>query len=73
MTTAALRKKSIELGVVYSFRGIFHYQHGGKHGGTQKDLGPEEVRILRLDPQEAGREKWGEGERERIGRPGFSI
>lgn len=73
MTTAALRKKSIKLGVVYRFRSIFHYQHGGKHGGTQKDLGSEEVRVLHLDPQEAGREKWGERGRERIGRPGFSI
>ena len=34
MTTATLikeRKQSI--GMVYSFRGLVHYRHGGKHGG----------------------------------------
>jgi hypothetical protein len=33
MTTAALIKESISLGLAY--RGLVHYHHGGKHGAAQ--------------------------------------
>ena len=35
----------------HSFKGLVHYHHGGKHGGTQADLMLEkELRVLHLDP-----------------------
>ena len=38
MTKATLIKESIELGLVYSVRGLVHYQHGGKLGCMQTDM-----------------------------------
>jgi hypothetical protein len=38
MATAALIKENISLGLTYSFRGLAHYHHGGKHGGMQADV-----------------------------------
>lgn len=43
------------LGLAYSFRGLVHYQHGGKHGGKQADmvLG-KELRVLHPDVHATG-------------------
>jgi hypothetical protein len=50
MITAALVKENIELGLAYSFRGLVHYPHGGKHGSIQADMVMEkELRGLHLD------------------------
>jgi hypothetical protein len=51
---ATLTKENIELGLAYSFRGLVHYHHGGKHGFVQADMVLEkELRVLHLDLQEA--------------------
>ena len=52
MTKATLVKENIELGLAYSFRGLVHYQYGGKQGRVQADLVPEILKILHLDHQE---------------------
>ena len=54
MTKATLIKENIELGLAYSFRGLVHYHHGGKHGCMQADMVLEkELRILHLYSQVA--------------------
>ena len=50
MTTETLIKENIELGLAYSFRGLVHCHHGGKHGSMQADLVLEDLRVLYLDP-----------------------
>jgi hypothetical protein len=45
MTTAILIKESISLGLAYSFRGVVHYHHDGKHG-SMHGMG----RVRRLKP-----------------------
>jgi hypothetical protein len=43
-------------GAIYNFRGLVHFHHGRKHGGTQADIVLEkELRVLYLDWQTAGR------------------
>jgi hypothetical protein len=43
------------LELVYSFRGLVHYYHGGKHGNIQADMMLEkELRVLHFDPKVAG-------------------
>jgi hypothetical protein len=55
MTMATLIKEIISLGLVYSFRDLILYHHGGKHGGMYADMVLEkELRVLFLDPQAAG-------------------
>jgi hypothetical protein len=50
MTKATLIKKSISLGLVYSFRGSVHYHHGGKDGSMQADMVlEEELRTSHLN------------------------
>ena len=45
------------MGLAYSFRGLVHYHHGGKHGSIQADMVLEkELRVLHPDLQTAGRE-----------------
>jgi hypothetical protein len=46
------------LGLAYSVRGLVHYHHGKKHGGSvQADRVQEkEMRILHLDPKAAERD-----------------
>jgi hypothetical protein len=51
MTTATFIKETISLGLSYSFGGLVHYHHGGKHGSTQVGMVLEELRVLYLDPQ----------------------
>jgi hypothetical protein len=51
MTKATLIKETIQLGLVYSFRGSAHYHHSGKQGSVQADIVLEEPRILHLDPK----------------------
>lgn len=47
-----LLEESISVGLDYSFRGVVHCHHGGKHGGTQAGVVLEkELRILHLDVQ----------------------
>lgn len=41
--------------MAYSFGGLIHYGHGGKHGGRQADLVLEELEFLHLDPQATGK------------------
>ena len=42
------------MGLAYSFRGLVHYHHGGKHGGVQADVVLEkEPRVLHFDLQAA--------------------
>ena len=42
-------KENISLKLVYSFRGLVHYHHGGKHGSMQADMVPEKgLRVLCL-------------------------
>ena len=53
MTKASLIKANIYLGLAYSFKGLVHYPHGGKHGSIQADLVLEELRVLHLDPKAA--------------------
>ena len=37
--------------LAYSFSGLVHYHHGGKHGSIQADMVLEkELRVLHLDP-----------------------
>ena len=50
-------KGSHFIGAGLQFRGLVHYEHGGKHGGTQLDVVLEEMRVLYLDWQATGREK----------------
>jgi hypothetical protein len=51
MTKATLIKDSIELGLIYRFRGSAHCHHGRKHGFMQVDMALErELRVLYLDP-----------------------
>jgi hypothetical protein len=35
MTNATLTKENISLELAYSYRGLIHYHHGGKHGRVQ--------------------------------------
>ena len=46
-------KENHLIGTGLQFRGLLHYCHGGKHGGLQGDLVPEELRVLYLDLQTA--------------------
>ena len=55
MTTAALIKESSELGLAYSLA-LVHDHCGGKHGGVQVDMVLEQLRLLYLDQQAAGRD-----------------
>jgi hypothetical protein len=42
------------LELAYSFSGLVHYHHGGKHGSIQADMVLEkELRVLDLDPRVA--------------------
>ena len=50
---ATLTKENIELGLAYSFRGLVHYHHGGKHGSIQAGLVLEEPGILHSDSKAA--------------------
>ena len=44
------------MGLAYSFRGLVHYHHGGKHGSMQADMVLEtELTVLYLDPKAARR------------------
>jgi hypothetical protein len=56
MTRATLIKENIELSLVYRFRGLVHYSHGGKHGIMQVDMLLEEE-SPHLYRQAAGRER----------------
>ena len=38
ITMPTLIKANISLGLAYSFRGLFHYHHGRKHGSMQADM-----------------------------------
>jgi hypothetical protein len=43
-------------GASLQFRGLVHYHHSRKHGGTQAEIVLEtELKILNLDQQAAGR------------------
>ena len=54
MTMTVPIKQNISLWLAYSFRGLVHYHHGGKHGSVQADMMLEkELRVLYLDPQAA--------------------
>lgn len=56
MTTATLMKGGSDWGLIYSFKGFAHYYQGREHGSLQEDVALEEkLRVLRLDPQAAGR------------------
>ena len=46
MTTLTQLKDNISLGLVYSFRGLIHYCHGGEYGVMQEDMMLEELRVL---------------------------
>lgn len=55
MTTVALIKESIQLGLTYSFRGFVHYSLGGKHGRVQTEYGrvlEAESRVLYLSKKQ---------------------
>ena len=50
MSTAALIKRNISLGLVHSFSGLVHYCHGDKHDSMQADMVLEKkLRVLHLD------------------------
>jgi hypothetical protein len=53
MTKATLIYKNLSLWLAYSFRGLIHYHHGGKHGSIQVDRVLEEPRVLHFDLQTA--------------------
>lgn len=56
MSTATLTKGNISLGLAYSFRGLVHCCHSGKHGHTQTDeVLEKEQRVLQLNQQATGR------------------
>jgi hypothetical protein len=38
MTMATLTKENIYLGLVYKFRYLVQYHHGGQHGSVQADV-----------------------------------
>ena len=60
MTKATLIKDNSPLGLACRFRGLVHYRHGRKHGGTQADVVlKKELIVLHLDGQPAGRESLG--------------
>jgi hypothetical protein len=59
MTISTLIKENISLRLAYSFRGLAHYRHGGKHAagrqaGRQAGMVLKELRVLHLDPKRAG-------------------
>lgn len=49
--------KKYLVGVVYSFRGLVNYNHGGKHGDMQLGMVQEKLQILHLDLHAEGRQK----------------
>jgi hypothetical protein len=49
---ATFIKENISLALTYSFRGLVHCHHGGKHGSMQVDM-VLELRILHLGPKAA--------------------
>jgi hypothetical protein len=49
MIKATLTMENILMGLAYSFRGLVHYHHGGKHGSVQADMLLEKLRVLPLD------------------------
>ena len=53
MTLATLRKESISLALAYSFGGLVHYCHGGKHGTHSGMVLEKELKVLHLGPQTA--------------------
>jgi hypothetical protein len=48
MTKATLIKANIQLGPVYSFRGLVDYDHSRKLGSIQADIVVELLRVLHL-------------------------
>jgi hypothetical protein len=52
MTLATLIMEDIKWVMVYSFKGLLHSCHGGKHGSKQADMELEKkLSILHPDPQ----------------------
>lgn len=49
--------KKYLIGLVYSFRSLVNYNHGGKHGGIQVDMVLEKLQVLHLDVYAEGRQK----------------
>ena len=48
--------ENISLGLAYSFRGLVHYHHSGKHGRVQANVILEkELRVLHLDRKDSRR------------------
>ena len=44
--------RKLLIGNSYHFRDLFHYCHGGKHGGNQADMVLEqELGVLYFDPE----------------------
>ena len=57
MTKATLRKEDIKQELASRFRGLVHYHHGQKYGGTQADpVLVKDPRVLHLVRLTAGRE-----------------
>jgi hypothetical protein len=46
MTKTTLIQANIKFGLLYSFRGLINYHHGGKHGSVQVDMVLEEPRVV---------------------------
>ena len=55
MTMAALIKENILVRLAYTFTGLVHYHHDGKHSNIETDMVLEEPRVLHLDLQVARR------------------
>ena len=50
------------MGAGLQFRGLVHYSHGRKHGGTQADeMLEKEHSVLHPDPQAMGRARATQG------------
>ena len=54
MTKATLIKENISLELAYSFRGLVHYHHGGKHGSVQADMVLDLKEARRVDSTPSG-------------------
>jgi hypothetical protein len=48
MTMAALIKENILVRLAYTFTGLVHYHHDGKHSNIETDMVLEEPRVLHL-------------------------
>jgi hypothetical protein len=66
MTMATLIKKTISLGLAYSFRTLIHYHYGVKQSIMQADMVLEEPTVLHLVPKQPGKDCLQQAAKEKV-------